>query len=83
MLEQQICPIHICEAGNLYLSRQVPRDLSRHYKADLIMYSLWTRLPPLAASRTPRAAQQLDEHWYHLLHIGGDGDIRLEPRSVI
>ncbi|WP_311135458.1 DUF6538 domain-containing protein [Yoonia rosea] len=43
----------------MYLSRRVPSDLSHHYNASRIMYSLVTRSTVVATSRAQRAAQQL------------------------
>jgi hypothetical protein len=52
--------------GIYYFERRVPRDLRKHYSASRISYSLRTRSSAVAASRATRAAQQLDEYWYHL-----------------
>lgn len=52
--------------GIYYFERRVPRDLRKHYSASKISYSLRTRSSAVAASRATRAAQQLDEYWYHL-----------------
>ena len=52
--------------GIFYFRRRVPSDLSHHYRSGLISYSLRTRSPSVASNRATRAAQQLDEYWYHL-----------------
>src|SRR6056297_1395834 len=66
MLETKSAPYTFVKLGIYYLSRRVPSDLSHHYSASRITYSLRTRSAVVAASRAHRAAQQLDEHWYHL-----------------
>ncbi|PWE28382.1 integrase [Maritimibacter sp. 55A14] len=66
MLETKSAPFTFVKQGIFYFSRRVPSDLSHHYKASRIMYSLRTRSAAVATSRAQRAAQQLDEHWYHL-----------------
>lgn len=66
MLETKSAHFTFVKQGIFYFSRRVPSDLSHHYKASRIMYSLRTRSPAVATSRAQRAAQQLDEHWYHL-----------------
>lgn len=52
--------------GIFYFRRRVPSDLSHHYSSRLIAYSLRTRSSSVASERATRAAQQLDEYWYHL-----------------
>ncbi|WP_371037966.1 DUF6538 domain-containing protein [Rhodosalinus sp. FB01] len=52
--------------GIYYFERRVPKDLRKHYSSPKIAYSLRTRSASIAASRATRAAQQLDEYWYHL-----------------
>ncbi|WP_341863201.1 DUF6538 domain-containing protein [Gymnodinialimonas sp. 57CJ19] len=66
MLETKTAPYTFVKLGIYYFSRRVPSDLSHHYNASRIMYSLRTKSGAVAASRAQRAAQQLDEHWYHL-----------------
>ena len=66
MLETKTAPFTFVKQGIFYISRRVPRDLSHHYNASRIMYSLRTKSAIVAASRAQRAAQTLDEHWYHL-----------------
>lgn len=66
MLETKTAPFTFVKQGIFYFSRRVPSDLSHHYNASRIMYSLRTRSAVVAISRAQRAAQQLDEHWYHL-----------------
>jgi integrase len=66
MLETKSAPFTFVKQGIFYFSRRVPSDLSHHYCASRIMYSLRTKSASVAASRAQRAAQQLDEHWYHL-----------------
>lgn len=59
-------PFSYTKDGIYYFERRVPRDLQKHYSASKIAYSLRTRSSSVAASRATRAAQQLDEYWYHL-----------------
>ena len=66
MLETKTAPFTFVKQGIFYFSRRVPSDLSHHYSSNRIMYSLRTRSVTVAASRSQRAAQQLDEQWYHL-----------------
>ena len=66
MLETKSVPFTFVKQGIFYFSRRVPTDLSHHYKASRIMFSLRTRSAAVATSRAQRAAQKLDEHWYHL-----------------
>lgn len=67
MLEHKNAPAHtFCKDGIFYFRRRVPSDLSRHYTSRQIAFSLRTKAVAVAATRATRAAQQLDEHWYHL-----------------
>ncbi|KUJ78103.1 hypothetical protein AVO45_09090 [Ruegeria marisrubri] len=66
MLETKTAPFTFVKQGVFYFSRRVPSDLSHHYTASRISFSLRTRSAVVARSRAQRAAQQLDEHWYHL-----------------
>lgn len=59
-------PFSFTKNGIYYFERRVPRDLRKHYSASKISYSLRTRSTLVAASRATRAAQKLDEYWYHL-----------------
>lgn len=59
-------PFAFVKAGVFYFSRRVPRDLQHRYTSNRVSYSLKTRSPVVAASRATRAAQQLDQFWYHL-----------------
>lgn len=52
--------------GVFYFTRRVPHDLTHHYTARRISYSLRTRSSVVAEARARQAAQRLDEHWYHL-----------------
>ena len=52
--------------GVFYFSRRIPSELRRHYTSPRIAYSLRTRSPKVAEARARRAADQLDEYWYHL-----------------
>lgn len=54
------------KSGVYYFERRVPRDLKDHYSSRKISYSLRTRSLRIASARAERAAQQLDEYWYHL-----------------
>jgi hypothetical protein len=52
--------------GVFYFSRRVPKELKSHYLSPRIAYSLRTRSAKIAKVRARRAADQLDEYWYHL-----------------
>ncbi len=66
MAEIKTAPHCFLKNGIWYFSRRVPADLKPHYLSRRIAYSLRTRSRAVAASRASRAAQQLDEYWYHL-----------------
>lgn len=66
MAEYISCPHFFRKDGIWYFSRRVPRDLQGHYVSGRISYSLRTKSRSVAASRAARAAQRLDEYWYHL-----------------
>lgn len=59
-------PFSFTKNGIYYFERRVPRDLRKYYSTSKISYSLRTKSSAVAASRATRAAQQLDEYWYHL-----------------
>src|SRR6056297_2956297 len=65
-METKSAAFTFVKQGIFYFSHRVPSDLSHHYNASRIMYSLRTRSAAVATSRAQGAAQQLDEHWYHL-----------------
>lgn len=52
--------------GIFYFSRRIPKDLRSHYRSSRIAYSLRTRSARIAESRARKAAEQLDEYWFHL-----------------
>lgn len=66
MPETILVPYSFTKDGVYYFSRRIPSDLSHYYLAPRIQYSLRTKTARVAASRSQRAAQQLDEYWYHL-----------------
>ncbi len=66
MAENKTAPHSFVKDGVFYFVRRVPKDLKQHYTSSKISYSLRTRSASVAASRATRAAQQLDEYWYHL-----------------
>jgi hypothetical protein len=66
MLDTKSAPYTFVKQGIFYFSRRIPIDLSHHYIADRIMYSLRTRSAAVATSRAQRIALQLDGHWYNL-----------------
>jgi len=59
-------PFSFSKNGIFYFERRVPQDLADHYDIRKISYSLRTRSASVALSRARRAADQLDEHWYHM-----------------
>jgi hypothetical protein len=66
MLETKNAGFTYRKQGIYHFSRRVPSDLTHHYTAERICCSLRTKSAVVANSRAQRAAQQLDEHWYHL-----------------
>ena len=52
--------------GVFYFSRRIPRELLRHYSSPRIAYSLRTRSGKIAEARARKAADQLDDYWFHL-----------------
>ena len=66
MAENKTAPHSFVKDGVFYFVRRVPKDLKHHYTSSKISYSLRTRSASVAVSRATRAAQQLDEYWYHL-----------------
>lgn len=66
MAENKAAPHSFVKDGVYYFIRRVPNDLRHHYTSPKISYSLRTRSVTVAASRAVRAAQKLDEYWYHL-----------------
>ena len=78
-------PFSFTKNGIYYFERRVPRDLKKHYSSSKIVYSLRTRSVPVAISRATRAAQQLDEYWYHLrirdVELPGKHLLRLRQTS--
>ncbi len=66
-MAENISRLHCFQKNGIwYFARRVPTDLQGHYVSGRISYSLRTRSRAVAASRASRAAQQLDEYWYHL-----------------
>jgi integrase len=58
--------------GVFYFQRRIPKDLLEHYSSPKIAFSLRTKSHPVALSRAAKAAERLDEHWYHLRATRGD-----------
>ncbi|WP_348774503.1 DUF6538 domain-containing protein [Ruegeria atlantica] len=52
--------------GVFYFSRRIPKELCRYYSSSRIAFSLRTHSANVAATRARRAADQLDEYWFHL-----------------
>lgn len=66
MAYENSVPFSFTKNGIFYFERRVPTDLLKHYDTRKISYSLRTRSVRIAATRARRAADQLDEYWYHL-----------------
>lgn len=66
MVYDKSVPFSFTKDGIYYFERRVPSELRKYYEGSKIAYSLRTRSPLVATSRASRAAQQLDEYWYHL-----------------
>ncbi|MFT4715369.1 MAG: integrase [Paracoccaceae bacterium] len=54
------------KAGVYYFSRRIPSELICHYSSPRIAFSLRTRSARVAEARARKAADQLDEYWFHL-----------------
>ncbi len=52
--------------GVYYFSRRIPIELGGHYTSPRIAYSLRTRSAKVADARARKAADQLDDYWFHL-----------------
>lgn len=52
--------------GVFYFSRRIPKGLARHYLSPRIAYSLRTHSAKVAEARARKAADRLDEYWFHL-----------------
>ena len=76
------------KAGIFYFSRRIPTELKSHYTSPRIAFSLRTRSARIAEARARRAADQLDEYWFHLLsqskELPGKHMLRLQrdPRAA-
>ncbi|OUS07307.1 hypothetical protein A9Q96_08280 [Rhodobacterales bacterium 52_120_T64] len=62
LVEAQV-PYSFKKRGYFYFIRHVPSDLVHHYASKKISYSLRTKSPRLATTRSLIAAVQLDEYW--------------------
>jgi integrase len=71
--------------GVFYFSRRIPKELKPHYTSPRIAYSLRTRSAKIAEARARRAADQLDEYWYHLrsreVALPGKHMLRLQRKA--
>ncbi|XDA97695.1 DUF6538 domain-containing protein [Sulfitobacter sp. LCG007] len=80
-------PAHtFVKQGIYYFRKRVPSDLREHYNSPQIAHSLRTRSQRIAAARAAKAADQLDEFWYHMRlqkrHVPGKHLLRLNaPRA--
>ncbi len=52
--------------GVFYFSRRIPKKLNSHYTSPRIAYSLRTQSAKDADARARKAADQLDDDWFHL-----------------
>ena len=59
-------PFTFVKDGIFYFSRRIPKELRCHYTSSRIAFSLRTRSAKIAETRARKAADQLDEYWYHL-----------------
>ena len=59
-------PFTFVKDGVFYFSRRIPNELKCHYRSPRIAFSLRTKSPKIAEARARKAADQLDEYWYHL-----------------
>lgn len=85
-MSETICPpFTFVKGGVYYFSRRIPKELKSHYLSPRIAYSLRTRSAKVAEARARRAADQLDEYWYHLrsqvVALPGKHMLRLQQKS--
>lgn len=66
MAENTGAPHSFVKDGVYRFIRRVPNDLRHHYTSSKISNSLRTGSVTVAASGAVRAAEKLDEYWYHL-----------------
>ncbi|WP_428512108.1 DUF6538 domain-containing protein [Roseovarius sp.] len=59
-------PFTFVKDGVFYFSRRIPKELRDHYTSSRIAFSLRTKSAKIAETRARKAADQLDEYWYHL-----------------
>ena len=59
-------PFTFVKDGVFYFSRRIPKELRCHYTSSRIAFSLRTKSAKVAETRARKAADQLDEYWYHL-----------------
>ena len=59
-------PFTFVKDGVFYFSRRIPNELKCHYRSPRIAFSLRTKSARIAEARARKAADQLDEYWYHL-----------------
>jgi hypothetical protein len=68
-----------------YLSRRIPKKLNSHNTSPRIAYSLRTRSARIADARARKAADQLDDDWFHLrsreVELPGKHMLRLRNSS--
>ena len=71
--------------GVYYFNRRIPLELLCHYSSPRIAYSLRTKLEKIAETRARRAADQLDEYWYHQRSHGDQlpGKHMLRLQSIV
>jgi integrase len=73
--------------GVFYFSRRIPSELICHYSSPRIAYSLRTRSVRIAEARARKAADQLEEYWFHLRcqdrELPGKHMLRLGKQSIL
>ena len=58
---------YFCKKNGVFqFIRRVPLELQHHYKSNRISFSLKTRDPKIASTRSKQLATQLDDFWLHL-----------------
>lgn len=86
MLETISRPYTFVKDGVFYFSRRIPQELRQHYTSPRIAYSLRTKSPRIAEARARRAADQLDEYWFHLrcqvTELPGQHMLRLKAAAL-
>ncbi|WP_296762587.1 DUF6538 domain-containing protein [Sediminimonas sp.] len=59
-------PLTFVKDGIFCFSHRIPNEMETHYTSLRIAFSLRTRSAKIAEARARKAADQLEDRWYHL-----------------